>query len=60
MKITFDDKSSIEIRHADKPDHLLVIISAADATNKNKRVTNACELTLEEFSKLISDIQSNG
>lgn len=58
MKIDFPDRSSIEVKHADKPDHILIIISAADATNKNKRVINACELTTEEFSKLIAEVQS--
>jgi hypothetical protein len=55
-KLVFDDKSSIEVKHSNTPDHLMVIISATDSTNKNKRVTNACELTIEEFKKLIADV----
>lgn len=55
-KLVFDDKSSIEIKSSNTPDHILVIISATDSTNKNKRITNACELTADEFKKLIADV----
>jgi hypothetical protein len=56
-KIVFDDKSSVEIKHSDKPDHVVIVISAIDGTNKNKKITNACEITAEEFAKLMSDIR---
>lgn len=57
MKITFDDKSYIECKKSDKPDHIVVIISAKDADNPRKKIANAVEITTEEFKKLISDIQ---
>jgi len=56
MKIVFDDKSYIECKKSDKPDHILIIISAKDAENPRKKITNAVEITAEEFKKLISEI----
>lgn len=56
MKITFEDKSYLEIRKADKPDHVILIISAKDQENSRKKITNAVEITIEEFRKLLSDI----
>ena len=57
MRITFDDKSYVECRKSDTPDKILLIISAADGTNKNKKITNAVEITKEEFNKLIGDVK---
>jgi hypothetical protein len=56
MKITFDDKSHVEIRKSDKPDHILIVVSAKDAENPRKKITNAVEITTEEFKKLVSDV----
>ena len=57
MKIQFDDKSYIECRKSDNPGKILLIISAKDGGNSLKKITNAVELTGEEFKQLISDIQ---
>lgn len=57
MKIEFDDKSYIECRKSDNPGKILLIISAKDGSNSLKKITNAVELTGEEFKQLISDIQ---
>ena len=54
MKINFDDKSFIEVRKS--KDKILFIISAKDSTNPLKKITNAVELTREEFNNLISDV----
>jgi hypothetical protein len=56
MKISFDDKSYIECKRSDKPDHIIVIISAKDAENPRKKIANAVEITIEEFKKLISEV----
>lgn len=56
MKITFEDKSYIETRKSNEPGKVMVIICAKDQTNHLKKITNAVELTLEEFKKLISDV----
>lgn len=57
MKIQFDDGSYVEIKPSDTPDKLLIIVSAKDHMNSLKKITNAAEVTLEEFKKLISDVQ---
>jgi len=56
MKITFEDKSYIECRKSDTPGKVIMIISASDQNSKNKRTTNAVEITIDEFKKLISDV----
>ena len=55
MKIEFTDKSSIECKKTNDG-NVLLIIRAKDYDNPLKKITNACELTIEEFKKLISDI----
>jgi hypothetical protein len=55
MKIQFEDKSSVEARRIDG-DKVLIIISAQDQENPLKKITNAAELTDEEFKRLISDV----
>jgi len=58
MKIEFADGSYVEIKKSDgSPDKLLIIISAKDHMNSLKKITNAAEVTLEEFKRLISDVQ---
>lgn len=56
MKITFDDKSFIECRKSDNPDKIIITISAKDSSNALKKITNAVEITTDEFKKLISGI----
>ncbi len=56
MKISFDDKSYVEFRKSDNPGKLILIISAKDQNNNLKKITNAVEITKEEFDLLISDI----
>jgi hypothetical protein len=52
MKISFDDGSFIECKKQD--DKIVIIIQAKDHLNSSKKITNAVELTKEEFEKLIS------
>jgi nitrate reductase NapAB chaperone NapD len=56
MKIQFEDKSYIECRKSDNPGKIIIIISAKDGSNNLKKITNAVEITSEEFKSLISDI----
>jgi nitrate reductase NapAB chaperone NapD len=56
MKITFDDKSYVECYKSNSPGKIVVVISAKDGTDPLKKITNAVELTAEEFKKLISDV----
>jgi nitrate reductase NapAB chaperone NapD len=57
MKITFDDKSYVECRKSEHPGKIIIVISAKDHDNQLKKITNAVEITIEEFKKLISDVQ---
>ena len=56
MKIEFEDKSYIECRKSDNPGKIVIAVSAKDHDNPLKKITNAVELTNEEFKKLISDL----
>ncbi len=57
MKIEFDDRSYIDCQKSDNPGKIIIAISALDASNSRKKITNAVELTMEEFNQLISDIK---
>lgn len=52
MKITFEDKSYVEVRKSDEAGKVLVIIGARDVNNPLKNIVNCVELTKEEFEKL--------
>lgn len=56
MKITFDDKSYIEIRKSDNPGKIIIVISAKDQDNSLKKITNAVDILESEFKSLISDV----
>lgn len=56
MKLVFDDKSFIECAKSDNPGKVVISISAKDGSDPLKKITNAVEITLEEFKKLISDV----
>lgn len=56
MKIVFEDKSYIDCQKSKEPGKIYVIISAKDAVDPLKKITNAVELTMDEFKKLISNI----
>lgn len=55
MKIQFDDSSYIEIINSN--DKITIIISAKDRTNPLHRITNAVEISNDEFKRLISDVK---
>ena len=57
MKITFSDKSFIECVKSDAPGKIVITISAKDGNDPLKKITNAVEISTEEFKKLISDVQ---
>jgi hypothetical protein len=56
MKITFEDKSYIECVKSDNPGKVVITISAKDRADPLKKITNAVEITTEEFKQLISDV----
>lgn len=55
MKINFEDKSSIECYKSDNG-NIIITIQAKDYENPLKKIINSCEITIEEFTKLISDV----
>lgn len=55
MKIEFKDRSYIECNKSASPGKITVVIAAKDHDNPLKKITNAVELTIEEFKKLISE-----
>ncbi len=57
MKIEFNDKSYIECYASNQPGKIIFAISAYDSLNPLKKITNAVELTLEEFHSLISEVK---
>ena len=57
MKLSFDDKSYVEIKKSINPGKLIIIISAKDQNNSLKKITNAVEISEEEFKNLISDVK---
>jgi len=56
MKITFDDKSYLDIRISNNPGNIYVIVSAKDKDNDLKRITNSVEITIEQFKKIIGEL----
>jgi len=56
MKIVFDDKSFVECHKSDNPGKIVFTISAKDGTDPLKKITNAVEISADEFRKLISDV----
>ena len=56
MKIEFTDKSYIELSKSNHPGKIVITISAKDYNNPLKKITNSCELTEEEFKRLISEV----
>jgi hypothetical protein len=57
MKIVFEDKSYAECYKSNQPGKIVLVISAKDHTDPNKKTTNAVELTREEFDRLISEVK---
>jgi len=53
-KLSFEDKSYIHVKKSDEPGKILIIISAKEQDNSLKRITNAVEITEEQFKELIN------
>lgn len=55
MRIDFGDSSYIEV-HRTATGKIAVVLSAKDGKNSKNTIVNSAELTVEEFSKLIADV----
>ncbi len=56
MKITFDDKSYIDVQKSSEPGKVLITIMAKDQFNDLKNIANSVEITVEEFEKLFKSV----
>lgn len=56
MKIEFPDKSYVECSRSNQSDKIIITISAKDYQNPLKKITNAVEISIEQFKQLISDV----
>lgn len=54
MKIKFEDGGHIDITKSG--DNVIIIIQAKDGAHNLKTITNACELTIQQFKDLCQDI----
>ena len=55
MRIDFKDGSHIEVMLSG-PGKIGIILGAKDKDNPLKYVTNSCEVSIKEFSELITDL----
>jgi hypothetical protein len=57
MKIDFDDTSYIEFIVSSKGT-IQIILSARDGKNSKNNIVNSAEISLEQFSNLVKDVNS--
>lgn len=58
MKIEFEDKSFIELKKSEHSDNIvIIIIQAKDFSNPLKKITNAVEISVEQFNELIKEFK---
>ena len=57
MKITFDDKSFISCEKSNNPGKIIITISAKDGNDALKKITNAVEISMDQFKELIGDVK---
>ncbi len=56
MRITFEDKSYIEIERSKSSSKIIISISAKDYDNPNTTIINSVEINDKEFKELINTI----
>lgn len=56
MKISFDDKSYIEISKSATPDKVFITVAAKSVTNANQLIANCIELTTEQLLTLLHSV----
>ena len=55
MKIIFDDKSWVECKKNENG-QIVLIISAKDQSNPLKKISNAVEISPEQFKELVKEV----
>jgi hypothetical protein len=56
MKISFEDKSYIEVTKSPTPNKVFITIAAKSAEDQNKLIVNCVELTEEQLVTLMRSI----
>lgn len=56
MKITFEDKSYIEITKSVNPNKVFITVAAKSAEDQHKLIVNSVELSDEELVTLVRSI----
>lgn len=56
MRITFEDKSFIEIQKSKSPGKVMVVIGARDPVDALKNVINSVEITRGQLQELVSSV----
>ena len=56
MKVTFEDKSYLEIKKSEDSNKIVVVISAKDYSNPLKKITNSVEIDMSKFKEMINSI----
>jgi predicted lactoylglutathione lyase len=57
MKLTFEDKSYIEICNSNTPNKIMITIVASNKEDLKETIANSVEITKEEFNKLVESIK---
>lgn len=56
QKITFEDKSYIEVSKSDNPDMVYITVAAKNADNPRELVVNCVELSLAQLLTLLHSV----
>ena len=56
MKLTFEDRSYIEITKSSSPDKIFLTVAAKSVDDSHKLIVNCVELTKEELLSLIKSM----
>lgn len=56
MKIQFEDKSYVYFSMSDSG-KIILVIGAKDYNNPSHEIVNSCEVSVQEFNKLVSDLE---
>jgi hypothetical protein len=56
MKITFEDKSYIQVSKSSNPNKIFITVAAKSAEDSHKLIANSVELTMEELVTLVKSL----
>jgi len=56
MKLTFEDRSYLELTKSTTPDKVFLTVAAKSAEDSHKLIINCVELTVEQLLSLVKSI----